>query len=321
MPVHNGERWLSDAILSVLNQSFSDYEFIIINDGSTDSSLEFINQHAANDLRIRIINKSHTGLSDSLNCGLETAKGEWVARIDADDICEPNRFRKQLEQASLIPNCILLGSGLTLIDESSNKGKIYRFPRRHRTLLHHLSTSRSPFAHSSALFKASTARMLGGYRIRCDHSQDLDLWLRLAEHGKIGCIREPLVQIRKHQMQISNDDGGRSQLVYSYLSTTSYWLRKIGENDPIDSASENGFCLFYDWILRRLAEEGVFQEQLLAAKLKHQVKDSAQISPLSLLSLATLFRYSGFFFCRRSAFHLWGSGLSKRLAYEWIKRP
>lgn len=87
MSVYNGERWLAESIESVLNQTFTDFEFLIVNDGSTDGSGEIINRYAEQDSRIHVFDKPNTGLADSLNYGIARAKGEWIARIDADDVC------------------------------------------------------------------------------------------------------------------------------------------------------------------------------------------------------------------------------------------
>ena len=88
MSVYNGERFLKDSISSVLNQSFTEFEFIIINDGSTDNSINIIREFSFIDKRIRIINKQNTGLTNSLNKGIEIANGKWIARVDDDDVCD-----------------------------------------------------------------------------------------------------------------------------------------------------------------------------------------------------------------------------------------
>ena len=96
MAVYNGERWLHDSINSILDQTYTNFEFIIVNDGSTDNSPQIINKFAFNDRRITIYNKKNSGLTDSLNFGIQKAKGKWIARIDADDISSPGRLKKQL---------------------------------------------------------------------------------------------------------------------------------------------------------------------------------------------------------------------------------
>jgi len=101
MSVYNSEHFLIDSINSVLNQTFTKFEFIIINDGSTDSSLKIINQFALSDNRIKVINKSNSGTYDCLNIGIERAKGEWISIIDSDDVYETNKLESQYSFSKL----------------------------------------------------------------------------------------------------------------------------------------------------------------------------------------------------------------------------
>ncbi|MCH7802039.1 MAG: glycosyltransferase family 2 protein [Chloroflexi bacterium] len=106
MSVYNGQRYLGAAIDSILAQTFQEFEFIIVDDGSTDNTESLI--RAYSDSRIRLISKPNTGLADSLNVGLEAAKGTWIARIDADDISEPQRLERQLQRIRASPELVLL---------------------------------------------------------------------------------------------------------------------------------------------------------------------------------------------------------------------
>ena len=150
MAVYNGERWLVEAIESVLTQTFEDFEFIIINDGSNDSSLEIMNDFSKKDDRIKIYSKSNSGLADSLNFGLRKSKGKWVARLDADDVCVPDRLAKQIEQIKLRKNLVLVGSNLFIIDQDCNKTGHYSYPFEHRKLKRRIARGDSFFPHSSA---------------------------------------------------------------------------------------------------------------------------------------------------------------------------
>ncbi len=120
MSVYNGDKYLREAIESILNQTFTDFEFIIVNDGSTDNSLEIIESY--DDERIKTINnKKNIGLTKSLNKALKFAKGKYIARQDADDVSLPNRFEKQVEYLDSHPEVALVGTSVYLIDEN---GKI-----------------------------------------------------------------------------------------------------------------------------------------------------------------------------------------------------
>lgn len=253
MSVYNGERWLGESIGSILNQSFVDFEFIIVNDGSSDSSLEIIQNYAAKDTRIIVIDKSNTGLADSLNVGIWQSRGEWIARIDADDLAEPARLERQIQKAQSSPNLVLIGTGLRIINDTATDGAIYRYPGNHETLVRNLQTAKRFFAHSSAMYRSKTVKNLGGYRTRIKRAQDWDLWLRISELGRLACIKEPLVKVRKHGDQISNDEGGFRQKVDCRVAIVSYWLRQMGYQDPVSNEFSNEqFIQFRGWVEQKV---------------------------------------------------------------------
>ena len=196
MSVFNGGRWLSRSIKSILNQTYIDFEFIIVMDGCTDDSLSIANFFADQDHRIVIYEKPNTGLADSLNYGISHARGDWIVRIDADDVCESDRIEKQTEYLNRYPRVILVGSGLYFLNEDDVTGGVYNYPTTHEKLVSRLVTGRAFFPHSSAVYKASAVRQIGGYRARIRRAEDWDLWLRLSEVGQISCVDYPLVGIR-----------------------------------------------------------------------------------------------------------------------------
>src|SRR5437868_6051181 len=117
MPVRDGERWLSTAIDSVLRQTLTDFELIVIDDGSVDRTPAILHSHATRDRRIRIVKLDRQGVASALNRGLAEARAALVARIDADDLCAPNRLAKQAEFLARRPEIALLGSWAEVIDE------------------------------------------------------------------------------------------------------------------------------------------------------------------------------------------------------------
>jgi glycosyltransferase involved in cell wall biosynthesis len=318
MSVYNGERWLSESIQSILNQTFSDFEFIIVNDGSTDRSLKIINHHAEKSSHIRVYDKPNTGLADSLNFGIENARGEWIARIDADDLCMPKRLEKQIGLVRSSAEFVLVGTGLVLIDGNGIKYKEHRYPTRHNALLCRLSRGGNFFAHSSALFKTSIVRKLGGYRPRIHRSQDRDLWLRMADWGIIGCIKDPLVQIRKHLQQISHDEGGQRQIVDSHVAMTSYWLRMLDKVDPVKIYSDKEFEQFRNWVSLRLQENMVFSGKLFVENIKLSVKTSVSCRSKVCTFVQNIQDHP--YLAWRWLLHRYlGSSISKKLANEWSK--
>jgi hypothetical protein len=243
------------------------------------------------------------------------ARGEWIARFDSDDICEPTRLQQQMELALTNLNLVFIGSGLTIIDGVGNKLNTYRYPTRHILLLKHLRTMRKFPPHSSALYRTKIVRDLGGYRLRFHRSEDLDLWLRLSAVGELACLREPLVQIRKHPGQISHSEGGQRQVVDSWLATVSYWLRHFNAVDPVDAddANYNGFIA---WIKVRLKEEGLFE----LLDHKDRLKSFAIKSPFDVIRLIGACMSRPFFTLRLIQVRFIGKSLAHRLALEWIEK-
>jgi len=110
MPAYNAEKYIAQAIESILNQTFQDFEFIIVNDGSTDNTLKIIEQYAAQDRRIRLVQIDHVGTSAAKNAGVEVAKSDWIAMMDADDISLPQRLEKQVQAAQKSPTVVVWGT-------------------------------------------------------------------------------------------------------------------------------------------------------------------------------------------------------------------
>ena len=320
MAVYNGERWLAETIQSVLKQTFMDFEFIIVNDGSDDCSLKIINQYAKKDSRIRVYNKKNSGLADSLNYGMAEARGEWIARIDADDICNLERLQKQIERVRSNTDLVLVGSGLVIIDENGHQSKVHLYPHQHIKLTRRLFRAFPFFAHSSAFFKLSAVQELGGYRTQFHRSQDQDLWLRLAEIGRITCIKQPLVLIRKHDEQISLDNAGQQQFVCSYMAMTSYWLRLMGHTDPMESIMEEELNEFRIFISQKLKDDNFFEYHKFVEELKINFsKANNRFAKLNILFSNILLRPNLVY--RYIKYRFLGSNLPIEFAREWISYP
>lgn len=317
MSCYNATRWLNEAITSVLNQTYTDFEFIIVDDGSSDNTLEIIQQFSAIDSRIVVITKPNSGLADSLNMGIQKARGEWIARLDADDLCTPDRLEKQYAIALAKPKLVFIGSGLTIIDKDGIPQKTYRYPYKHNTLLNHLTTHRAFPAHSSAFYRTSAVLSIGGYRIRIRRSQDSDLWLRLFEIGQFACIKEPLVFIRKHSAQISHDDGGNRQIIDANLALTSYFLRRNGYLDPI-AGDQNYFETYLAWITKQLEDHEVFDFSQNREHLKRLFKKS-HYSFSAFADFIKVALTHPILTLRLFIYPIRGNTLPQQLALAWIK--
>jgi glycosyltransferase involved in cell wall biosynthesis len=180
MSVYNCKKYLREAIDSILGQTFEDFEFLIIDDGSTDSSAKIIRSYA--DPRIRLIqNEENIGLTRSLNKGLKLAKGEYIARMDADDISLPSRFEKQVKALDENEKLGLLGTRYVKIDNKGNEKGEIPVPLRRENILKHFLLFGSAFCHSSMMFRKSYAKEIGFYDESMKFAQDYDFGLRLFE--------------------------------------------------------------------------------------------------------------------------------------------
>lgn len=200
MPAFNPGRHFRESVASVLAQSFRDFELLIVDDGSTDHSIEeCVDQFR--DSRIRVLrNEANRGLVWSLNRGLEQARGSWIARQDADDISVPNRLQEQLAFVRAHPAIHLLGSDAWLVDEGGRSKGRWR-TGGHADLVAWDLCFRTPFCHSSAFFRRQSVVAKGGYRelVACE---DYDLWSRIAVDGAVVTLRAPLVKYRLHDRSI-----------------------------------------------------------------------------------------------------------------------
>jgi len=181
MSVYNGEKYLRGAIESILNQTFKDFEFIIINDGSIDRTSEILESY--DDPRIILVYQEHLGLTKSLNKGITLAKGTYIARQDADDISLPERLEKQIEFLEKHKNVALLGTAANIIDERGFHFKTIEFPCDYSSIRKGMKKF-NHFVHGSVMFKRQCFFEAGGYRELFPTAQDYDLWLRFVEKYK-----------------------------------------------------------------------------------------------------------------------------------------
>lgn len=197
MPVYNAGLFLRETIESILCQTWSDFEFLIINDGSTDSSREII--LSFDDPRIRLVdNQSNIGLTKSLNRGLQLAIGEYVARQDADDISYRKRFERQVKFMSSHPEVVLLGTRARAINEKGKPQRedLLRIPVGSLAIRWYL-IFQNAFIHSSVMFRRSIIwEKLGGYDESFERAQDYELWSRTARSFKVDNLADVLIDHR-----------------------------------------------------------------------------------------------------------------------------
>lgn len=194
MSVYNNSYRLADTIDSILNQTFVDFELIIINDGSTDSSQQILQQVAAGDSRIRLFEQSNAGLTRALIFGCEHACAPFIARHDVGDRSAPDRFVKQLSHLQANRECAAVFSYFNCIDELGNV--VYSYRPDQDEFKASIDTGNrdiyAPSHHGCAMFSKAHYLKAGGYRQQFHFTQDLDLWVRMSEHGEIHLIEEYL---------------------------------------------------------------------------------------------------------------------------------
>lgn len=313
---YNEQKYLAKAIESILGQTFKDFEFLLIDDGSTDDTLNIIKHYAAIEKRIFVIEKKNTGLVDSLNVGVDVARGKWIARMDADDIAFPTRLEKQVACAERNHSTVLLGSGCVEIDAVGNKVKEHSYPSRHSALVRRLEKSMGFPPHSSCLFDRSAVKEIGGYNPRFTRSQDVDLWLRLGETEQISCLPQPLVKLRKHSNGISHHNRGKTQRIMGAAARTCHFLRLRGFSDP-SQADQETWRHFIHWLSERLDKEGNFEKQMYWENLREAWYEDRSINTfmnrIRLTKELALSRHSIFLLSQK----LFGSNLAMQLADEW----
>ena len=204
MPVHNGARYLRPAIASVLQQTFTDFELVAVDDASTDDTPTILMEVAADDQRIRVVsNPENLGLTSSLNIGLRSARGSIIARMDSDDVCAPNRLAEQIGFLAAHPDHLVVGSGYRAIDHAGNI-RYTKINPLDAFAARWLTRFRTPMAHPSICFRAALS---DGTPVQYDESfpvaQDFDLIARLARVGLVASLGAALIDYRVHSANVS----------------------------------------------------------------------------------------------------------------------
>jgi len=205
MSAYNAERYLRHAIDSIVAQTFGDFELVIVDDGSKDTTLSILREYEQRDSRFRIISRPNKGLTVSLNEALVACRAPIVARMDADDISVPTRFEKQLAFLHENPDVILLGGSFELIDPFGVHIGNVNYPPDHATIdARLLGGEGGVIPHPACMYRLDAVRRIGGYREHFNNSEDLDLWLRLAEVGRVANLPDILLQYRRDLASVSH---------------------------------------------------------------------------------------------------------------------
>jgi len=233
MPVYNSERYLREAIESILNQTFKDFEFLIFDDGSTDRSKEIIKEYVAKDNRIiPFYSDINCGYVVHLNKGIELAKGEFIARMDSDDISLPTRLEKQISRLKEDVSIGIMGSSTIIIDKYGKKNRTdYR--ETNPDLLRWYTFFYNPFSHPTVIIRKVVFAEVGFYDEDKIPSEDRDLWARVAlTQFKFCNLKDPLLLYRMHGDSIS-DRKKEDQNAISSEVLRNHIQKTIGESVPL----------------------------------------------------------------------------------------
>lgn len=233
MPVYNGEKYLNEAIDSILCQTFYDFEFIIINDSSTDNTENIIKSY--NDERIVYIkNETNLGVAGTLNVGLKMAKGEYIARMDADDISLPNRFETQINFMENNPDVAVIGSSVEFI---GSKSGIFEYSET----IDHSKIDLifcSCLAHPSVVIRKSVIDEGFLYDNEFDKVEDYYLWIKISEKYKLCSLKDVLVKYRIHENQITQNYS--DEYKHKFYKVKKYQLDKMN----VDYTDDEIFAYF-----------------------------------------------------------------------------
>ncbi len=214
MAMYNGERYLRESIDSILDQTFTDFEFLIVNDGSTDDTAKILQSY--HDPRITILhNENNIGIPRSVNKGLRMARGEYIARMDVDDISLPHRFRLQVDYLDTHPGVGALGGAVELIDgQGRTIGKNDCF-LEHQAIKALLLVNCFSFYNPTTMMRRNLVQQIGMYNERMKYAQDYDLWWRLSGISCLANLPDVLVQYRCHDKSITTSHR-EEQLQFAY---------------------------------------------------------------------------------------------------------
>jgi glycosyltransferase involved in cell wall biosynthesis len=197
LPVYNCERYIADAIKSIVEQTFCNLELIVVDDGSSDRTLQFVVEWAALDHRVRVLARPQSGLVAALEAGRAVAQGFYIARMDADDIADRERIRRQVEYLDRHPEVVAVGGQIETIDVDDRSLGSRVFPVTSADCRAFLDRG-APFCHPAVVMRSDALARAGGYRAAFEPAEDMDLWLRLAKIGELANLDVTVLRYRVH---------------------------------------------------------------------------------------------------------------------------
>jgi len=228
MSVYNGMPYLPDAVQSILAQSYKDFDFVIIDDGSSDGSFDYLK--SLDDERIRLFHQENQGLGAALNFGLEKIDTEFVARMDADDIAVETRLEKQINRMTTDSDLVMLGTGIAFTLDGNKTAFPPPMPTEHKDISAVLNTGGHAISHPTIMCKTNIMKKIGSYRIS-GVGQDWDLFLRMTEAGKVANLSEVLLHYRLHESSNAWSSSKKVNIGKKYALAAAK-ARRLNEEEP-----------------------------------------------------------------------------------------
>jgi glycosyltransferase involved in cell wall biosynthesis len=290
MPTYNALPFLHDAIASVLGQTWTDFELIVLDDGSTDGSLAVAQSLAQTDPRVKVFGQPNAGTAPTLNRAIELASSEWVFIMHADDVMHPNRLERQLAFLEEHPDLAVASSLVRHIDESGRViGRDNSFLFTHEEIEEKIRLNKLiGFNHPAVVLRKSVIQSVGGYRQEFWPAEDIDLWNRLAEQGhKILVQPEPLLDYRIHGASASISRARLTRIKVRWLKDSMLRRRR---NEP--ELTWDQFLAFRrkSRLRQRINEERVDFSQILYKAAVGNFAQKKYLSTVGNAALAVLLR-------------------------------
>jgi GT2 family glycosyltransferase len=232
LSVFNGADFLRQAVESILDQTFRDFEFIIIDDGSSDDSTAILNSYQGTDPRVQIFRQTNKGLIVSLNRGCALARGKYIARMDADDIALKERLAWQVQYMEAHPDTAVLGGAVRLIDGAGRLLRLVQHPCEDHEIKSALLQQYS-LPHPAVLIRKDVFLSVGGYRATFVDAEDYDLWLRIAEQSRLANLEQVVIYYRLHRSQVSKRKV-RQQTLSTLAAQAVALTRRSGKSEIAD---------------------------------------------------------------------------------------
>ncbi|HLA59072.1 MAG TPA: glycosyltransferase [Puia sp.] len=292
MPAYNTENYIREAIDSVLNQTFRDFELLIINDGSTDQTEHII--RSISDPRIVLVTQPNAGVSAALNTGIGLAKGEFIARFDADDVCYPNRLELQYQFVRDNPDYVLIGSDAVYTDKSGEELFYYSCIGHTNEEIQTSIRQYCPFIHSSVLYRTDIVRELGGYDLRAHTFEDYRLWIKFIGKGKVCNFNSPLIYVRLNPESITVDEKLRGKRFESLKKEMAFAKQSISENQEnelLEILKSQNFSTFKHYSYYILIAKKYLWNNTDAKKVRKNLKMALRFKPVNT-TIIKLFLFS-----------------------------